>query len=82
MGVLVTGAAGSIASELSRQIAIRRPGELIFLDQAETPLMYLELRRRFSDMELTPVVRDITDLPWCRMEATKLRDLRPGGSPP
>jgi FlaA1/EpsC-like NDP-sugar epimerase len=41
--VLVTGGAGSIGSELVRQIALHRPRQLIVLDQAETPLYYLEL---------------------------------------
>ena len=41
--ILVTGAAGSIGSELARQIAINGPRALILYDQAETPLYYLEL---------------------------------------
>lgn len=40
--VLITGAAGSIGSELSRQILQHRPKRLILLDQAETPLFELE----------------------------------------
>lgn len=40
--ILVTGAAGSIGSELARQLVMLDPGELILLDQAETPLYDLE----------------------------------------
>lgn len=42
--VLVTGAAGSIGSELCRQILRHSPAKLIALDQAETPLFYLQLQ--------------------------------------
>lgn len=41
--VLVSGAAGSIGSEICRQIIKYKPAKLILLDQAETPLYYLEL---------------------------------------
>ena len=48
--ILVTGAAGSIGSELVRQIIKFNPGKLILLDQAETPLyeIELELQEKFS----------------------------------
>jgi FlaA1/EpsC-like NDP-sugar epimerase len=42
--VLVTGAAGSIGSELCRQILRHAPAKLIVLDQAETPMFYLQLQ--------------------------------------
>ena len=61
--LLVTGAAGSIGSELSRQIALHNPDKLLLLDQAETPLVELdlELREEFPDLEIVPIVGDVTD---------------------
>jgi FlaA1/EpsC-like NDP-sugar epimerase len=61
--VLITGAAGSIGSELSRQVALHSPAVLILLDQAETPLFYLEreLRERHPDQQMVFVVADILD---------------------
>jgi FlaA1/EpsC-like NDP-sugar epimerase len=61
--VLITGAAGSIGSELARQVALHHPGKLILLDQAETELYYLELelRERHPELELYPVIGDIVD---------------------
>ena len=41
--ILISGAAGSIGSEIVRQIARFAPRQLILIDQAETPLHYLEL---------------------------------------
>jgi FlaA1/EpsC-like NDP-sugar epimerase len=61
--VLITGAAGSIGSELSHQVALHRPARLVVLDQAETDLFYLEqdLLREHPELELVPVVGDIVD---------------------
>ena len=61
--VLITGAAGSIGSELARQVALHRPRRLILLDQAESPLYFveLELKERHPALELVPVVGDILD---------------------
>jgi FlaA1/EpsC-like NDP-sugar epimerase len=42
--VMVTGAAGSIGSELCRQVLAYCPAKLIVLDQAETPMFYLQLQ--------------------------------------
>ncbi|MHB9028467.1 MAG: nucleoside-diphosphate sugar epimerase/dehydratase, partial [Candidatus Latescibacterota bacterium] len=63
--VLVTGAAGSIGSELSRQVLQFRPAMLILLDQAESPLFYLEreLASRADQTRIVPVVADITNGP-------------------
>lgn len=41
--ILVTGGAGSIGSELAKQIALFKPSKLIVLDQAETPIHEIEL---------------------------------------
>ena len=59
--VLVSGAAGSIGSEICRQVSRFRPGKLILLDSAETPLFYIarELNERFPDLEIIPLMSDI-----------------------
>ncbi len=61
--VLVTGAAGSIGSELARQIAEVQPGQLVLLDQAETPLyeIELEVRKNYPLLNLRVIVCDITN---------------------
>ncbi len=61
--VLVTGAGGSIGSEMSRQICQFGPKHLILLEQAETPLFDIEneLRKSAPDILLTPTVCDIYD---------------------
>jgi lipopolysaccharide/colanic/teichoic acid biosynthesis glycosyltransferase/nucleoside-diphosphate-sugar epimerase len=59
--VLVTGAGGSIGSELCRQIARHSPKTLIGFDQAETPLYQIEqeLRERFPELDFLPAVGSI-----------------------
>jgi FlaA1/EpsC-like NDP-sugar epimerase len=61
--VLVTGAAGSIGSELARQIASFEPEVLVLFDRAESDLYvtYVELRERFADVKIEAVVGDILD---------------------
>ena len=61
--VLITGAAGSIGSELARQVALHAPGKLILVDQAETPLYYidLELGRNHPDLDVEACLIDVTD---------------------
>jgi FlaA1/EpsC-like NDP-sugar epimerase len=59
--VLVTGAAGSIGSELVRQIARFSPGKIILLDNAESPLheMQLELSDTVKDVPWEVVIGDV-----------------------
>ena len=61
--VLITGVAGSIGSELARQVALHAPGKLILIDQAETPLYYidLELVRNYPDLDVEACLLDVTD---------------------
>lgn len=61
--ILVTGAAGSIGSELCSQLSQLDPAELVALDQAESQLFHLEdeLRGRFAGLRLSPEVGDIRD---------------------
>ncbi len=61
--ILVTGAAGSIGSELSRQIAKFNPGLLLLIDQDETGIFDIsnELREGFSSLKIKRLVADITD---------------------
>ncbi len=59
--VLVSGAAGSIGSEICRQIVEFDPRKLILLDKAETPLFYIdrELAARHPKVTIIPVLGDI-----------------------
>ncbi|MBU2540153.1 polysaccharide biosynthesis protein [Patescibacteria group bacterium] len=61
--VLITGAAGSIGSELSRQIARFKPSLLLLLDQDETGLFNIseEIKNNFSDLKIISSIADITD---------------------
>jgi FlaA1/EpsC-like NDP-sugar epimerase len=61
--VLVTGAAGSIGSELSRQLARHRPGVLVLLDQSETGLFDLQrqLLDQHPDLNAHFIIADIAD---------------------
>jgi len=60
--VMVTGAAGSIGSELCRQIAQFNPAILIGFDSAETPLFHLnrELEKDFPSLDFQPEIGSIT----------------------
>ncbi|MDD2513537.1 MAG: SDR family NAD(P)-dependent oxidoreductase, partial [Proteiniphilum sp.] len=66
--VMVTGAAGSIGSEIVRQVASFNPYSIILIDQAETPLhdMRLELQEKWRELRTEIIVADISNAP--RME--------------
>ncbi len=75
--VLVTGAGGSIGSELCRQIKGFRPAEMILVGHGETSIFHImkELAESpIPDMKITPVIADVRDLE--RMEQV-FRALRP-----
>ena len=59
--VMVTGAAGSIGSELCRQLATFGIKELVMYDNAETPMhnLRLEFDERFPDVKYTPIIGDV-----------------------
>lgn len=61
--VMITGAAGSIGSEMVRQIAAYRPSRMVLIDQAETPMhdVRLEMRDSWPDIQSDTIVADITD---------------------
>ena len=67
--VLITGAAGSIGSEIMRQVAMFNPYQLILIDSAETPLhdIRLELKNKWSEIDAPTLVANVTNKP--RMEA-------------
>lgn len=62
--VLVTGAAGSIGSELCRQLADLGVKELILFDNAETPMhnLRIEFDEKFPDVKYIPVIGDVRQL--------------------
>jgi FlaA1/EpsC-like NDP-sugar epimerase len=61
--VLVTGAGGSIGSEMCRQVCTLNPKLLLLVEQAENPLFYIEreLRSQFPDITTEAIVCNITD---------------------
>jgi len=61
--VLVTGAGGSIGSELSRQIARLQPRRLLLLGHGENPIFHIlgELRAAHPQLDLVPVIADVRD---------------------
>lgn len=61
--VMITGAAGSIGSEMVRQIALYKPSSLILIDQAETPMhdLLLMMKNECPDMKAHIIVGNISD---------------------
>ena len=67
--ILITGAAGSIGSEMSRQVAKFKPADLILVDQAETPMhdMRMYMANNHKDIHVETIVTSICKK--SRMEA-------------
>ena len=63
--IMVTGSAGSIGSELCRQLASFGPKKLILFDNAETPMhnLRLEMEECFKELDFVPVIGDVRQLP-------------------
>jgi FlaA1/EpsC-like NDP-sugar epimerase len=61
--IMVTGAGGSIGSEMCRQMCYFKPKLLLLIEQAENPLFYIEreLRKRFLNVPIKAIVCNITD---------------------
>lgn len=61
--VLVTGAGGSIGSELCRQLARLNPSRLVLVERAEPAMwaVHRDLSARFPDLVIVPAIADITD---------------------
>ena len=61
--VLVTGAAGSIGSEICRQVARFEPAHIVLFDNAESPLFYIEreMKEKFPDVHLYTIMGDVRD---------------------
>jgi len=74
--ILVTGAAGSIGSEIVRQLARFNNEKIILVDEAETPMFYMEteIREKLTDLQSKLILADVT-------QAQKMdqifRDFRP-----
>ncbi|PIK17058.1 polysaccharide biosynthesis protein [Prevotella intermedia] len=62
--IMITGSAGSIGSEIVRQISIYKPGKLILIDQAETPQHDIRLMMGFNfpNIKVETIVANITNL--------------------
>lgn len=62
--ILVTGGAGSIGSEIVRQVASYRPSKLIILDQAESPLyqIQLEIKHNFHHLDFEAIIADVRNI--------------------
>jgi FlaA1/EpsC-like NDP-sugar epimerase len=71
--VLVTGAGGSIGTELCRQIAQWVPAELVLLGHGENSIFetYLEIKENYPDLKLSASITDIRDLNRIEYEFTR-----------
>jgi len=62
---LITGGAGSIGSEIVRQLIKYDPAVIYILDEAESPLVAIDLecREEYSFTKVKPIIADVTDMP-------------------
>lgn len=62
--VFVTGGAGSIGSEIVRQVAGYKPSKLVIIDQAESPLyqIQLEIKNNYPNLNFEAVINDVRDI--------------------
>ena len=61
--VLITGAAGSIGSEIMRQVAMFNPYQLILIDSAETPLhdIRLEIKKKWAEIDAPTIIANVSN---------------------
>ncbi len=74
--IMVTGAAGSIGSEIVRQLGRFNNEKVILVDEAETPMFYLEkeIREKYPDLQYRLILGDVTQ--FQKMDQL-FRDFRP-----
>ena len=62
--VLVSGGAGSIGSEIVRQVSAFKPKAIILMEIAESPLhdLTVDLRRKYPNQQFIPIIADVRDL--------------------
>ena len=74
--VMITGAAGSIGSEIVRQVAAFNPYHLILIDQAETPLhsLRLEIKDKWKELRALTIIANVGN--FSRMDKI-FRDTKP-----
>ncbi len=73
--ILVTGGAGSIGSEIIRQLALFNPRQIVVLDNAESPLyeMELYLENTFPDLEFSTILADVRNIDRLEMIFAKFK---------
>ena len=73
--IMITGSAGSIGSEMVRQIAIYKPSELVLIDQAETPQhdIRLMMQKRWPDIKAHTIVASICEKDYMETIFSKYR---------
>ena len=73
--VLITGAGGSIGSELTRQVASFLPSQLILLDYNENDVYFLsvELRQRYPQVSFKEIIGDVKDISLLKHIFSKFR---------